>query len=172
VLGATLFESLRVYQMRIDTCTVFLILSLFFCKQVYPHRRRQHQHGHSQAPPLFFVDVGANDGVSLSQTMALEAHFGWRGVCVEASDPHFAALQLSRPQCFNAHACLASVPNQTVDFALDHAVLIDNGKGKWGWVGLVCDAIIQLCLCFPCFYETGRAPPFIYVVTARARRRV
>lgn len=72
--------------------------------------------------------MGANDGVSLSQTMALESSFGWRGVCVEASDPHFAALELSRPNCYNAHACLASIPNQTVDFALDHAVLINGGK--------------------------------------------
>jgi hypothetical protein len=60
--------------------------------------------------------------------MALESSFGWRGVCVEASDPHFAALELSRPNCYNAHACLASIPNQTVDFALDHAVLINGGK--------------------------------------------
>ena len=31
-----------------------------------------------------FLDIGANDGVTLSNTRAL-AHLGWRGVCVDAS---------------------------------------------------------------------------------------
>jgi hypothetical protein len=90
---------------------------------VYPHRLP----AGSSSAPLYFVDVGANDGVSLSQTLALERDLGWRGVCVEASDPHFAALVLSRPTCRCAHACLSGVANATVAFALDHTVLVDGG---------------------------------------------
>ncbi len=38
--------------------------------------------------PGFFVEVGANDGFTLSNTVYLEDHFGWTGLLVEA-DPQY-----------------------------------------------------------------------------------
>lgn len=44
-----------------------------------------------------FLDVGAHDGVAMSNTLALERDFGWSGVCVEA-DPEMAeACRIARP---------------------------------------------------------------------------
>lgn len=43
-----------------------------------------------------FVDVGAHDGVTLSNSYALEVGLGWRGVCVEPLEEVFEALVQAR----------------------------------------------------------------------------
>ena len=75
---------------------------------------------------MYFVDIGANDGVSISQSLALEKYFNFTGLCIEASDPHFSALVLSRPHCTNVHACLSGRANETVSFAVDTNVLVGS----------------------------------------------
>lgn len=49
-----------------------------------------------------FLDIGANDGVTLSNTRAL-ALMGWRGVLVDASPKAFARLQANYPDQLNFH---------------------------------------------------------------------
>ncbi len=44
----------------------------------------------------FFVDIGAHDGVSLSNTLLLEEQFGWNGLCVECNDGVLPKLRSSR----------------------------------------------------------------------------
>lgn len=61
-------------------------------------------------PPLsggVFVDVGAMDGVTHSNTKALEEAYEWHGVCIEPSPPNYDKLVQVRPQCrnFNAAVC-------------------------------------------------------------------
>lgn len=46
------------------------------------------------AKPLTFLDLGANDGVTLSNTRAL-VHRGWHGVLVDASPKAFERLRLN-----------------------------------------------------------------------------
>jgi len=43
-----------------------------------------------------FVDVGAFDGVNLSNTYMLEKDFGWNGICVEANSDTFNRLKEAR----------------------------------------------------------------------------
>lgn len=43
-----------------------------------------------------FVDVGAHDGVNLSNSLFFEAERGWSGVCIEAQPDVFVRLQDSR----------------------------------------------------------------------------
>lgn len=43
-----------------------------------------------------FVDVGAFDGVNLSNTYLLEKDYGWTGLCVEANSATFEKLKKSR----------------------------------------------------------------------------
>jgi FkbM family methyltransferase len=44
----------------------------------------------------FFVEIGANDGVYLSNTYLLEKHFGWKGILSEANDNLRESLELNR----------------------------------------------------------------------------
>jgi len=54
----------------------------------------------------YFVDIGAADGINLSNTYALERYFGWQGICVEANPETFLKLHARRrAKCVNA--CIA-----------------------------------------------------------------
>jgi FkbM family methyltransferase len=69
-----------------------------------------------------FVDVGAHDGVQLSNTYLLEKELGWTGVCIEPHPHSFKALKKNRPNsyCFelasvnhDKHIVQLKVPNNT-----------------------------------------------------------
>jgi hypothetical protein len=51
-----------------------------------------------------FVDIGANDGVTISNSHALEESLGWQGVCVEPHPGAFAKLVKNRPRCARVNA--------------------------------------------------------------------
>jgi FkbM family methyltransferase len=53
----------------------------------------------------FFLDSGASDGISASNTQLLEASFGWRGICVEPNTTFFNQLIKNR-QCYCINCCL------------------------------------------------------------------
>ena len=50
-----------------------------------------------------FLDIGANDGISLSNTYFLEKHRNWIGICVEPIPSIYSKLVENRPNsaCFN-----------------------------------------------------------------------
>lgn len=54
----------------------------------------------------FFVDIGAHDGVSFSNTLFLEKQ-GWNGVCVEPNPQVFEKLQKNR-NCITVQGCIAN----------------------------------------------------------------
>lgn len=53
----------------------------------------------------FFLDSGAADGVSASNTLLLERSFGWKGICIEPNKDLFAAL-INNRQCLCVNCCL------------------------------------------------------------------
>lgn len=55
----------------------------------------------------YFVDIGANDGVSLSNTWLLEKRRNWKGVCIEPQPDIFAALRRNR-HCECVNCCVSS----------------------------------------------------------------
>jgi FkbM family methyltransferase len=57
----------------------------------------------------FFVEAGAHDGITASNTFLMEKDFGWDGICVEARDECFSKLRASR-DCICVQACLDSEP--------------------------------------------------------------
>lgn len=45
----------------------------------------------------FFLDIGANDGLTESNTATLEFQLGWRGICIEANPHLIETLSNNRP---------------------------------------------------------------------------
>jgi FkbM family methyltransferase len=53
----------------------------------------------------FFLDSGAADGVTSSNTFLLEKSYGWKGICVEPNETFYAALVKNR-RCMCVNCCL------------------------------------------------------------------
>lgn len=56
--------------------------------------------------PGVFVDVGAYDGLSTSNTLCLEVDYGWTGVCIEPDPAAFDRLQQNR-NCTTVHSAVS-----------------------------------------------------------------
>lgn len=69
----------------------------------------------------FFVEIGAHDGVTQSNSVLLEKD-GWRGLLIEANPGSFAKCCRARPHVLVEHAaCVSS------DFSGSHTTLVDVG---------------------------------------------
>jgi FkbM family methyltransferase len=55
-----------------------------------------------------FVDIGAHDGISYSNTYYLEKNKGWRGICVEPTPNNFTLLKRNRPEAICFNGCIYS----------------------------------------------------------------
>jgi len=78
----------------------------------------------------YFLDVGAFDGVFLSNTFWLEKNLGWKGICIEADPETFALLRRYRTSlCLNA--CVGPEGVQ-VDFVAGLGPYSGSTDGKCG----------------------------------------
>ena len=64
----------------------------------------------------YFLDVGAHDGLTISNTYLLERRYGWTGLCVEANPTTFQKLVRNR-RCHCLNVCLDRDEGE-VEFAL------------------------------------------------------
>src|SRR5262249_21734363 len=55
----------------------------------------------------FFVDIGAHDGVSLSNTLYLEEKLGWTGLAIEPNPEVYKRLSINR-RCSVLQGCVAA----------------------------------------------------------------
>lgn len=64
----------------------------------------------------FFIEIGASDGIYLSNTFLLETKYNWTGICVEPIPEIYSTLILNRPKskCFDN--AVYSTSNIIVDF--------------------------------------------------------
>jgi FkbM family methyltransferase len=60
----------------------------------------------------FFVEFGALDGTSLSNTHVLEKHFGWTGVLAEPNPRYWDDLEAARKKSFISHECVWSTSGE------------------------------------------------------------
>ena len=58
----------------------------------------------------FFVEIGASDGINLSNTFLLETKYNWKGICVEPLPEQYNKLYKNRP---NSYCCNLAVYNQS-----------------------------------------------------------
>jgi len=64
----------------------------------------------------FFVEIGAYDGVELSNTFALE-NLGWTGICVEPLPQRYEALKINR-KCKTYNAAIDEISGKTLEFVV------------------------------------------------------
>ena len=68
--------------------------------------------------PGFFLEIGANDGFTHSNTVYLEREFGWNGILVEANKKYLSSLEQRRGSI---------VVNKAVSSQIGEAEFIDAG---------------------------------------------
>lgn len=74
-------------------------------------------------PPGTFVEIGAVDGVFMSQTLMLEKTLGWSGLLVEPDPRSFAILQDRRRNASLAPLCVNEQPSDLVSGLADSVQL-------------------------------------------------
>jgi FkbM family methyltransferase len=71
----------------------------------------------------FYVDIGANDGLIVSNTAYFDLNLGWDGICIEPHPRAFSELKKNRTKSTNLNFCVSSKAGE-VDF------LIINGYAE------------------------------------------
>lgn len=74
----------------------------------------------------FFVDLAANDAVRISNTYALETHYKWRGLCLEANPVYWSSLAY-RPRCQTIAAVVGRTMMQEVSFRFPNRAAPQGG---------------------------------------------
>ena len=81
--------------------------------------------------PSYYIEIGANDGVSQSNTLALELFYGWKGLLIEPANSTFEKLKRNRTKRRNyllRSACVSrSFPQATVDLIYANLMSIAVG---------------------------------------------
>lgn len=67
----------------------------------------------------YFVEIGAYDGISMSNTNYLEKYFNWKGICVECNPLWYSRLIKNRPNSINYDYAVYNKDNQTLEFIND-----------------------------------------------------
>jgi len=62
-------------------------------------------------PNLFFIDVGAHDGLSSSNSAYAEMDLGWNGICVEPHPDVYSKLIAAR-KCKTYNCCISEVETE------------------------------------------------------------
>jgi len=60
-----------------------------------------------------FVELGAADGIRLSNSLFFEDNMNWRGICIEANPNDFGNLVKNRPNCANYNIAIGPKEKQT-----------------------------------------------------------
>lgn len=75
----------------------------------------------------YFVELGANDGISQSNTKYFEVFRGWKGVLIEAYEPNYRKCLSNRKKstkCFNAACVSFDFPSSKVKFLYSNLMSI------------------------------------------------
>jgi FkbM family methyltransferase len=72
-----------------------------------------------------FIDIGAGDGLKISNTYALEKEYGWHGICVEPSRQYHSLKKIRKAICIDS--IVWHTDNEEVEFIEDYK----NGEENW-----------------------------------------
>jgi len=60
-----------------------------------------------QQRDLFFIDVGAHNGITINNSLSLEENYGWKGICIEPNPKVFLELKKNRPTTTCVNCCVS-----------------------------------------------------------------
>ncbi len=107
----------------------------------------------------YFVDIGAYDGIDLSNTFTLETAYDWTGICVEPVLNNFKQCEINRPNSICVNKCIYD-SNGKVPFD----EVKNNGDGKDMLSG-ICDEDTKTCskecITFTKLLDDNNAPNII-----------
>jgi FkbM family methyltransferase len=66
----------------------------------------------------YYVDVGAHDGIKLSNTYYLEKNLNWTGICIEANEDLHQKLCVNRPNSINVNQLIYSQSDLELHFEM------------------------------------------------------
>ena len=79
----------------------------------------------------FFLDIGAHDGITFSNTYFFEKYRKWKGVCVEANPKPFAKLIENR-RCVALNACISNEEIEDVFLYIEgYSEMLSGLKSKY-----------------------------------------
>jgi FkbM family methyltransferase len=64
----------------------------------------------------YFIEIGASDGINLSNTYLLETQFNWKGICVEPIPIIYKQLVINRPNSLCYDNAIYNSSNMIVEF--------------------------------------------------------
>ena len=113
----------------------------------------------------FFIEIGASDGIHLSNTYLLEKDYNWKGICVEPVPEQFELLCKNRPNSLCSNNAVYNESNKNLIFDIAccsllsgisdhidcHKKTVDNNKKQ----------IIVTTISFNDLLEQFNAPLFI-----------
>jgi FkbM family methyltransferase len=80
---------------------------------------------------LMYVDVGANDGLIVSNTAYMELDLGWNGICIEPHPEAYYKLEKNR-NCKKYNCCISDIYGE-VDFLVvyGYAEMLSGIKSEY-----------------------------------------
>ena len=83
----------------------------------------------------FFLDIGAGDGVEISNTLRLERDFGWHGIAIEPSRQFEVGLASIIPSLYAARDTLLGVRRASL-VCLSRFLPSDDATNRRGGLGI------------------------------------
>lgn len=83
----------------------------------------------------FFIELGAMDGITYTNTLFFEQHLSWKGVLIEPTNQYRGLLR-NRPNCYNFNFAISEIEGEVEflgDGALGGMVHTMHDKHRNGW---------------------------------------
>jgi len=74
----------------------------------------------------FFIEVGASDGIELSNTYLLETKYDWKGICCEPIPNKFEKLVINRPKSTCIKEAVYNKSGLTLTFDISECTLLSG----------------------------------------------
>jgi FkbM family methyltransferase len=79
----------------------------------------------------FFIEIGASDGIELSNTYLLETRYNWKGICCEPIPDKFEKLVKNRPNSICCNKALYNQSDLIVEFDIANTYDLLSGISKY-----------------------------------------